>query len=89
MAKGPSAVQQFEERTFREATKFVATLYKPFGKSDKREFTDYAEALREAEGMRDEFGRQAIIYALTPSGRRFPIGLSERQKYLNIWRAEH
>lgn len=87
MTKPTHPVTRFEEQTFRAAHQFVVAVFKPFGRTERKTYSVYPEAVAAAEALDlVPDGRPALIYAVTPLGRATPIGKSERQKYLAIWR---
>jgi hypothetical protein len=48
-------------------------LFQPLGGTIHREYRTLAETIRAASGLHDEFGRQGLVYAISPEGREAQI----------------
>lgn len=72
----PSMAQpraSYDAQQIARAAYFTAVLFQGRGRYDRREAATLPEIRAIAGGMSDEFGRRAMIYAVTPEGRSIPI----------------
>lgn len=69
----------WEYVTFCNASHFSAAVMTGVGKFVTAHFTDFADAVAEARK------HKAVIYVIAASGRAFPLGRIEWDKWLQVW----
>jgi hypothetical protein len=76
--------EEWETRTFLGAAYFRVHRFYSIGRRESFETTDFVEALRSV-GREMRLGRQALIYAVTASGRFVCLPKTEYRKYYDLW----
>lgn len=66
--KPKSEQTKWNEAQVLRCRRFTACLFLGVGKFDTREFGTLAEARQVGASMTDRYGRQALIYGITPEG---------------------
>lgn len=79
----------YDTEIVRNATTFTAVRWAPRGQSQRFEFSTLPEAIGAANEMRDEYGRPAMIYAVTAEGREAHLSEALWPRWLEISRGAH
>lgn len=77
---------EWERAVLLNAAYFTVVLALGGGQRKRREFTRLSSAINAARNWRDPYGRQAIVYAVTATGRSTPIDRAEWGEALKLWR---
>jgi hypothetical protein len=76
----------FDTEVVRTAVCFCAVLWQPRGESIRHEFSDLPSAIEAAGTLRDPYGRQGLVYAVSASGRDAELSRADWPHWLAFWK---